>query len=291
MNETAVYCFTHQLQFSYLTSRQLATLTVFNLMLMPTNIIANALVMYVLIKTKQISTITCKVIFMLSLSDLLQGIFAQNLFTAAGYEKSCLLVKIHIFVFAFLMHLSGYMIAIIGVDRYLRIKYYAKFKVIWSAKIVLIFICFGSFLALFQAVMITVGLILELDRFVVPVYVTMDVVIIGIIIILQVKTIRTSRNAHNTSTVAISERINKKVTKLSMRIMLLLCFFFAPHTIILNIIRSIIKHQLNSNEKSVLEFIASISLMFAFANCFANATLFLVTNVKAKRFLRDFAGL
>ena len=116
----------------------------------------------------------------------------------------------------------------------------------------------------------------------------MDVVIVGMIIILQVKTILTSRDVHFMSTVATSEIINKKVTKLSIRIMSLLCFFFAPHTIILNIRRSIIKQQLNSYGKSVLEFIAGISVVFIFGNCFANATLFLITNVKAKRFLRDF---
>ena len=111
----------------------------------------------------------------------------KNLYTAAFYEKSCFLVKILVFVTAFLMHLSGYMIAIIGVDRYCRIKYYVKFKNLWSAKIVLIFICSGSLLAFFQVVMITVGLVLELDRFVVPVYFTMDLVVVGVTIILQVK--------------------------------------------------------------------------------------------------------
>ena len=190
--------------------------------------------------------------------SLLQGIFAQSLFTAASYEKNCLLVKILIFVTAFLTHLSGYMIAIIGVDRYLRIKYYAKFKTMWPTKIVSILLCSGSFLAFFQAVMITVGLVLELERFVVPVYVAMDVAVLGMIIILQIKTIRTSRDVHNMSAVASSERINKKVTKLSMRIILLLSFFFTPNAIIVNIIRNVIKHQLNRNEQTVLEFTASI---------------------------------
>ena len=257
-------------------------------MLMPANIIASALVMYVLIKTKQISNTTCKLIFMLSLLDLLQGIFAQTLFTAVSYEKNCLLVKILAFVTAFLTHLSGYMIAIIGFDRYLRNKYYVKFKTIGSTKTVLILICSGSFLALFQVVMITPGLVLELNRFVLPVYVTMDVTILCMTTILQVKTIRTSRDVHNMSTVSTAERINKKVTKLSIRIMLLLCFFFAPLKVILNIIRSAIKHQLNSNGQSVLEFIVSISVIFVFGNCFVNAILLLITNVKAKRFLRDF---
>ena len=288
MNETAFYCFTHELQFSYLAPRQLASLTVFNLMLIPANIIANALVIYVLIKAKQISNTTCKLIFMLSLLVLLQRIFAQTLFTAVSYEKNCLLVKTLVFVTAFLTHLSGYMIVIIEVNRYLRIKYYVKFKTIESTKTVLILICSGSFLALFQAVMITAGLVLELNRFVLPVYVTMDVAVLGMTIILQVKTIRTSRDVHNMSTVSTSERINKKVRKLSIRIMLLLCFFFAPHTVILNIIRSAVKHQLNSNGQSVLEFTASISVIFVFGNCFVNAILLLITNVKAKRFLRDF---
>ena len=225
---------------------------------------------------------------MLSLLDLLQGIFAQTLFTAVSYEKNCLLLKILVFVTAFLAHLSGYMVAIIGVDHYLRIKYYVKFKTIGSTKTVLILICSGSFLALFQVVMITVGLVLELNRCVLPVYITMEVTILGMTIILQVKTIQTSRDVHNMSTVSTSERINKKVTKVSIRIMLLLCFFFAPHTVILNIIRSAIKHQLNSNEQSVLEFIASISVIFVFGNCFVNTILFLITNVKRKRFLRDF---
>ena len=169
MNETAVYCFTHGLQFSYLASRQLATLTVFNSILMPANVIVDVLVMYVLIKTKQMSNTTCKLIFMLSLSGLLEGIFAQNLFAVTTYEKNCLIEGIAVFVIVFLLYLSEYMTAIIGVDRYLRIKYYVKFKTIWSTKIVLIFICSRSFLAFFQAVMITVGLVLELDRFAVSV--------------------------------------------------------------------------------------------------------------------------
>ena len=214
--------------------------------------------------------------------------FAQNLFTASTYEKDCLLEDLVEFVTIFFMHLSGYMIAIIGVDHYHRIKYYVKFKTILSTKILLIFICSGSFLAFFQAIMITAGLELELDRFVVSVYFTMDIVVVVMVTILQVKTIRTSRDVHNMLTVATSEKINKKVTKLSMRIMLLLYFFFTSHNIIINIIRSIIKQQLSSNEKSVLEFIAGIFLVIAFGKCFANATLFLIRNVKAKSFFRDF---
>ena len=72
---------------SLLTSGQIAILAVFNLISMIANIIANALVMYVLIKTKQILQITCKLIFMLSISDLLLGVFSQNLFCYSFFNK------------------------------------------------------------------------------------------------------------------------------------------------------------------------------------------------------------
>ena len=43
--------------------------------------------MYILIKRKQISHVTCKLIFMISSSDLLIAIFVQNLVTAVLYDK------------------------------------------------------------------------------------------------------------------------------------------------------------------------------------------------------------
>ena len=53
-------CCSEILETSLLTSGQLVILNVVNLVLMIANITANALVIYVLIKTKQILQITCK---------------------------------------------------------------------------------------------------------------------------------------------------------------------------------------------------------------------------------------
>ena len=49
-------------------------------------------------------------------------------------------------------------------------------------------------------------------------------------------------------------RTNKKITKLSMRIMLMLCFLLLPYTILFSVLRSTIKDQLNDNESSELDF-------------------------------------
>ena len=72
------------------------------------NITANTLVVYVLIKTKQILQITCKLIFMLSMVDLLLGVFCQNLLFAMLFSTKCSVIETFLFLSAFLLNSSCY---------------------------------------------------------------------------------------------------------------------------------------------------------------------------------------
>ena len=280
-------CFSLEFEISAIPSTNLAALAVCNTTLMIVNVITNAFVMFILIKTEQISSVTCKLIFMLSLSDFMIAIFVQNLFTATLYIMHCLLKVVSLISTAFLMHLSMYVVAVIGIDRYVRIKYYTNFKRIWTTKIVFTLIFIGFSLALFQAVVVTMAFILRKPRIGTLTYIAMDCMIIGIILWLQIQTIRTSNAIHSESTVSTLEKINRKISKLSMRIMILLFLFHVPCFIVLVIVRYFIIHRVNGNEKLKLEFFSCLSMVFAFGNCSANAILFLMTNVKAKRLLRN----
>ena len=117
----------------------------------------------------------------------------------------------------------------------------------------------------------------------------MDATIVGTTILLQIRTIQRSNTVHNESRLSSSGRTNKIITKFSMRIMFLQGLFIAPYTLIVNFLRDKIQDQLNFNGKSVLEFITCISIVLIFANSFANSILFLMTNVKARKVLRNFA--
>ena len=279
-------CYKDIFDASFLNSRQQSALTVVNLFSMTGNVMANVLVVYIVIKTGQISQITCRLVLMLSASNLLLALFCQSLLNALFYVTHCSVVEAYAFFSVFLLHTSGYTIAIIGVDRYLRIRYYAIINTIWTTKKVLKSTLILFFLALFQATMITAGLLLGKKQFVMPFYITVDVIVMGTIILLQVLTIRTSNALYNESTLVTSGRINKKITKLSMRIMLLLCIFITPHLIIYAA-REVIPYRLYYFKKSTVEFVSMISLVWAYANSFSNAVLFLMTNVKAKRLLRN----
>ena len=287
MNRTLVNCYRPVVEFRFLVWTQVVVLTVTNSLVMVSNIIANILIIFVLVKTKQIANNTCKLFFVLSVSDLMVGLFVQNSHTPIRHEKSCLLMDIHVFIAVFLVHLSMYTVAIMGIDRYLRIKHYANFKAIWTKRVVLVFISAEIFLALLQAIMTLIGLLAEKEHIVVPVYYTIDGSIISGIVFLQILTMRTSNAVCNESRITASRNTDKKITKLSMQVMLLFCCFTSPQ-LIMYVLREFIQDKLNGNEKSLIDFFTAFSSIILYTNSFVNAVLFLMTNVKAKRFLKSF---
>ena len=93
---------------SLLTRRQVDVLAMANSVVMTRNVTANLLVICVLIKTAQIQNNTFKLIFMLSLSDLMMGLFVQNLYAAVLYIKKMHTNGYSGVVAVFIVHLSIY---------------------------------------------------------------------------------------------------------------------------------------------------------------------------------------
>ena len=160
MNETLDLCFSNSINATYLTFSQLAILTVINVIVMVANVTVNALAIYILIKTNQYVNVACKVILILSISDLLTGAVAQNLFLAVLYSPSCLINSVTRSVSTFSTQLSGYTIAISGVDRFIRIKYYLKVNSILTSRFISALLSIACVLALVSAVGIPMDLLL-----------------------------------------------------------------------------------------------------------------------------------
>ena len=223
MNGTSTNCLISVIDFSNLICRQLVILTASNVVLILINVlVTNAFVIYILIKTKQISNVTCKPILVLSVSHMVLGAVAQPLFMIEFYDANCLVAIASFFVSMFLTHVSGYTIAIIGITRYIRMKYFVNFKAIWRTRVVSALSSIGCLFILIQALMITIGMLLTKGEVAKRIYIVIDSTIIVSIILLPLQTIRTSNALDNESTVSVSERISKKISKLSIRIMALL---------------------------------------------------------------------
>ena len=84
------------------------------------------------------------------------------------------------------MHVSGYTIGIVGIDRYVKLKHYANFKALWIKKVVLSLLCAALFLALFQVLLIEIALKFRKEKFALLINVAIDSILTGIAVFLQV---------------------------------------------------------------------------------------------------------
>ena len=87
---------------------------------------------------------------MLSILDVLIGVFVQNVFFFVFYEKDCVIQRPFRILSKFFAHLTVYVVALLGIDRYIRIKYYANFRSVWKSKVVITLLFIESLLAIFR---------------------------------------------------------------------------------------------------------------------------------------------
>ena len=136
MNKSLSKFFNNILEVSFLTPEQLITLAVVNITSMTVNVAGNALVICILIKTEQLSNITFKLIFSLITSDMLMTLTCQSLLAVILHEKYAYSFKVAFtFLSLFFYHFGSYIVVLLGIDRYLRIKHYSNFRRIWTSKV------------------------------------------------------------------------------------------------------------------------------------------------------------
>ena len=101
MNRASINCYRYTFGYTVLFQRQLSIATIINSIVIAENITknnTNMTVVHILIST-------CKLIFMLSTSDLIMGLFCQNTQTTIFHRKSRLLMDksliISVFVYIY----------------------------------------------------------------------------------------------------------------------------------------------------------------------------------------------
>ena len=259
-----------------------------NAVIMVGNFLANSLVILCLIKTKQTTKPSYRMIFQLSLSDVLVATITQPLVQVARIDnrRSCAVIISTHFSFIF-TRISTYTIALIGYDRYLRVKYPTTFQdcltpfrvyitlfVIWLVALLNTCLMISGFLVKSEIVWGLAGFI--------------DFSAILIVIYLQIKT-AVAANAHQNSVenLSVLEDIQKKIVKVAARIVLMFLIMVLPYFVCL-LIRGIFRSSLNGSDKEYLEFAFEMLMNLIFMNSFGNAILFLMSNERAKKYLKQF---
>ena len=215
------------------------------------------------------------------------GAFAQSLFFALIYGTNCLIQILSRTFSVFFTNLSSYTVSLMGIDRFIRIKYYANFRSILKNKFIFTLVSLVCLAALFNGVGFPILLLLKKEHIFSLVSFFLGALAFIIATFMKVLLMRTSRAISGKSSINASRAATKNITTLSI------CILFAKYSLslpflMISIVKFKLQHLFNENGKSIQEFIYCISIILVYANSLVGAILFLVMNVKAKRFLRDF---
>ena len=286
MNSTN-FCETHFRSISHLIHEHRATLTVLDVLILLGNAVANTLVIYVLIKTKEITKFSCKLMCLLSVNDLAIASVAQTLFITEIYGANCTINVAYQLISRFLPRLSGYIIGVIGIDRYIRIRYKMNFKSILTTKLLIILMVLIFLIALTQVMLIMLGIILHKKAIFSSTVLGIDIFLFICVVYLQIRTITTTNSTKKkASNPEVLQDVNKKITKLCSQIMICYIAFYLPYMII-NCVRNKMHEAVSLKTKSLLDFLFMVSIIIVYFHSLVNALLFLSSNVKARRFLKQ----
>ena len=246
-------------------------------------LITNVTVIICLLKTNQTNNISFRTILHLNFSDVLFAFSGVPTFTFGSVIKTSsriLQIMSPCFIGLF-SHLSMYIIGLIGMDRFVRINYYTKYREILAPFRVSMAQILIWGLALLDTVLILLD-ILNQTGFLQIFVALCDVSLIIVVTVLQIKTISSMKTLLVLSENSLDRKIRKLATKILIAITLLL-----PPSIFCAIVRGNIESTLTDKGKGNLQFIFGITTNLIYVNSSTNAVLFLASNVKSKKYLRS----
>ena len=273
----------------YLTFTQTILLLTIDAFTLTGNLISNFMVIYIIIKTKQIKNTAYKMLFQLSFADFCVALLAQSLYFVAilFYKKTVYIIEVmQMFFSIFLVHVSSYTIAFLGFDRFLRVKYTIQYSRILSSKRVHIIMASIWLLSLLHAVYTLISYklnnsLMHMLNSLIETLVALTICILHIAPAVKMNNIR--GNAFNTS---VLEFTNQCILRLSSRTISLFLAFLGPYILIV-VVHKVYGQNTEGNMRSYMEFLLLLSYQIAMMNSFANAILFLATNTKAKIYLKS----
>jgi len=275
-----------------LSEQQIYGLVAFDITVLLINLVLNTLVIVYMLGSKNLNKVGFKLIFCLSVSDICLALIAQTLFAIMLIKypdtTNCD-IELSVQFFAILFtHTSGYIIALIGFDRYARIRYLTRYAEKFTHKRVNIALIIVCVLSILQASLYVVGTEYNFFKGGKRIAVIIDVLIALSVFFFYLLAIREIKR-HNRNTAAKSvglQSINQSMVKVASKILLSILLFYISYVII-SFSHSILIDKVNSKTKQILDFLLICSYIFTYCNSFVNAAIFLGVNKTAQRHLKN----
>lgn len=232
-----------------------------------------------------------KFMLLLSTSDILTAATVQTiqiLSLSVPLETLCSVSVLEPFFTAVMPRISPYTILIIGLDRYIRIRYTLNFQIILTSTRACISMIGVCVLSVINGSLNTVGAYYEghMGNILNGITGFIDVNLFIFVVALQMRTVYiTKTRVANSENPEVLDEISTKILKLSSRIMMLFIICVIPFNMVLYI-RTALGNNVKSSIQSYLEFLVRFTLFGNYVNGIGNALLFLKANVPSKEYLR-----
>ena len=269
-----------------LSDGQKLVLIAFDLFSLSMNIFTNSLVIASLKITSQLHNLSLRLILLLSISDICSALVLQTLFAIMLVNYSdkdyCRFDSFVNFFGVFFTHISLYIVVVIGLDHFGRMKYLNRYPLIVTKRRVYMTLMAFMSLSFLQASMYVIGTIFSIFSTTKSIAIFIDVTIGGTAFGLYIVTIfivkKHRQSAQNRQLLA---NVDKMFTRLASCILLALVIFYTPYALI-SVTHSLLSEKLSWSEKQALDFLFILSYVLIYSFSSANATIFLFINKKAK---------
>ena len=287
---TIYNCRSYYTAVAYLNGPQSCVLGTLAIISAVVDVAANAAVVFSLVATDQLYNISLRLILCLSISDTCVGLIIMPIFAILLLRPTghfCSLELACQFSGALFFYFSEFMVALIAVDRFIRMKYLNRYTeivkdhVVHAVLLAIMFICVATSGIYTYASLNNSFKIVNTIFLIVGICIMVVVAIMYTFTIVVIKIRRREAGDKN-----MMEDVDDVVTSIGTKIIITVAIMYTPY-FALSLIREWV------TDKSVIEtqqwaaFVILISYIMVFDNSIASAVIFLSLNKRAQQKLKN----
>ena len=274
-----------------LTNTQRFILVSFSAVAIILAVFSNSLMIFILVKTKQLHNTSLKLLLLLSISDFLFASCAGTNFIIILLkyfdQRYCTIEIVAEFLMVLFGRLSAYILVLLAIDRYCRIRYLTHYSQVFTKRRFLIGITAIHLIALFLPVLTLCTRQYHKDTLLGAVNVlatSLDMIFLFVGITVYMLAVHSSRqHQKNATNQALLRETNKSFAQLAKLIVIAAFVLYLPYNAAY--IVKLALDKITRNTRRWLQFAIFASYVLLFCNSIANALIFLCRNSEAKKYI------
>ena len=265
----------------YMTDYQRYILVAFDVLIMVLNFLANFGVFISLLMAKFLRDTSLVFLFFISIADIFIALIPQTFFVVLigqFSDQTCTLDMIAEFFAVFLAHVSGYGVACIVFNVYLRMCFPKRHILMVTKGRVFAALTFISLISFLHGISYVLGTQYDVYEYAKKVVVGIDSIVVFLVILIHILAVKVARDhCKNLENRNLFSKFDWMLTKFVSK-MFRLWFSFLATYIVISVCYFLLNKKVEKDGKSWLNFALHFGYLLSYCNSVFNALLFLKMN-------------